>query len=182
MKLPHKQSNLHCHHKQNKQTKLHWKAEAYKRTRESNNEDGRLCFRLWHNLSLEHKLLKPKPGSIILPQMENIPWWFPQGRKHEQTLENRRSDALRSAPPPSKFSKPSRDDDKRKRTRAREQTNPLLEIWKFPASARDLTAFTQDQSFGIFLNAFKRLLLIMETSWHLVYPLVLGLDLKSTVS
>jgi len=84
MKLPHKQSNLHCLHKQ---TKLQGKAAAYKRTRESNNEDGRLCFRLWHNLSLEHKLLKPKPGSMIFPQMENIPWWFPQGRKHEQTLE-----------------------------------------------------------------------------------------------
>jgi hypothetical protein len=73
---------------------------------------------------------------------------------------------------------------RRQQTEAHESegaNKPATRNLKFPASARDESAFTQDQSFRIFLNAFKRLLLIMEISWHLFYPLVLGLDLKSTV-
>jgi len=179
MKLPHKQSNLHCHHNQNKQNKTNkqncsGKPGAYKRTRESNNENGRLCFRLCHNLSIEDKLVKPKPGSIILLQMENIPWRFRQGRKHEQKLE---IVELRCAPLRSFPKQILQTLMRRRQTEEHESegaNKPATRNLKFPASARDETAFTQDQSFWIFLNAFKRLLLIMETSWHLVLSPRLG--------
>ncbi len=178
MKLPHKQSNLHCQHNQKKQTKLQRKAGAYKRTRESNN--GRLCFRLWHNSSIEHKLVKPKTRKHNNIANAKHTMVISARQKHELTLEI--VAPMRSAPllPQANSSNPNVTTTNGSARERGSKNKPATRNLKFPASARDLTAFTQDQSIGIFLNAFKRLLLIMETSWHLVYPFILGLCMKTT--